>query len=175
MIRSVILALSALTVVATPARAAVVGQSPHGFEIRHEVIVPLAPAQAWSRIIAIGDWWSDDHTFSGKAANMSIEPKAGGCFCETLPNAGGVEHLRVNYIVPGQRLVMGGPLGPLKFEGVAGIMDIRIGPAPQGRTNVVMIYRAGGFARGNGQDMAPLVDRVLGEQVARLATLPATP
>ena len=32
-----------------------------------------------------------------------------------------------------------------------------------------MIYRAGGFARANGTDMAPLVDRVLGEQMDRLA------
>lgn len=67
---------------------------------------------------------------------------------------------------------MGGALGPLKFEGVAGVMDIRVGPAPQGRTSVVMTYRAGGFARGNGQDMGPLVDRVLGEQLARLAAIP---
>ncbi len=175
MIRTVITALAAIALSSAPASAAVVGQSPHGFEIRHEVIVPLAPAQTWSRLVEVAHWWSDDHTFSGKAANLSIEPKAGGCFCETLPGGGGVEHLRVNYIVPGQRLVMGGALGPLKFEGVAGVMDIRVGPAPQGRTSVVMTYRAGGFARGNGQDMGPLVDRVLGEQLARLAAIPTKP
>ncbi len=176
MIRSIIVIAAAGLAFASSASAAVIGKLPYGFEVRHEAIVALPPAKAWSRLIAIGTWWSDEHTFGGKAANMTIDPKAGGCFCEVLPESnGGVEHLRVTYVVPNQRLVMGGALGPLKFEGVAGVMDIRLNPASEGKTQVIFVYRAGGFARGNGEDMAPLVDRVIGEQVARFAAPPATP
>ncbi len=161
---------------ASPTSAAVIGKLPYGFEVRHEAIVDLPQPKAWNRLIAIGTWWSDEHTFGGKAANMTIEPKAGGCFCEALPDSsGGVEHLRVNYVVPNLRLVMDGALGPLKFEGVAGVMDIRLSAAPEGKTQVIFVYRAGGFARGNAEDMAPLVDRVIGEQVARFAAPPAKP
>lgn len=166
MIRSFLFASAVM--VASPASAAVVGKTPHGFEIRHEVVVPLAPAKAWARTLAVGSWWSDDHTFSGKAANMSIDPVAGGCFCEKWGNGSSVQHLRINYIDPGKRLVMAGALGPLMFEGVAGVMDLRLAPEGEG-SKVTMTYRAGGFARGNGEDMAPLVDRVLGEQMERLA------
>lgn len=159
---------------ASLASATVIGKLPHGFEVRHEAIVDLPQPETWRRLIAIGTWWSDDHTFGGKAGNLTIEPKAGDCFCEALSdNGGGVEHLRVSYVVPNHRLVMGGALGPLKFEGVAGVMDIRLSPTPDGKTQVIFVYRAGGFARGNGEDMAPLVDRVIGEQVARFAALPA--
>ena len=160
-------AIALLAALATPSSAAVIGQSPHGFEVKHDVVVPLDAGGTWKRLLAIGTWWSDDHTFSGKAANLAIEPKAGGCFCETWAQ-GSVQHMRVSYIANGQRLVLNGPLGPLMFEGVAGMMDLRLVPAGA-QTKVTMIYRAGGFARANGTDMAPLVDRVLGEQMDRLA------
>jgi hypothetical protein len=53
------------------------------------------------------------HTFSGNAHNLSIEEKAMGCFCEKLPDGGGVSHMEVVYFAPGKTLRLSGALGPL--------------------------------------------------------------
>jgi hypothetical protein len=66
-------------------------------------------------------------------------------------------------------VVLTGALGPLLFEAVNGVMDLTIEPRSDGGSTLTMTYRAAGFASGNGDKLAPLVDRVLAEQVARLA------
>ena len=50
------------------------------------------------------------------AANLSLDAAPGGCFCERLPNGGGVEHMRVTYVEPGKRIVLTGSLGPLLYK-----------------------------------------------------------
>lgn len=162
-----IIALSAALVAATPASAAVTSAVDHGFEIRHEVVLAMPPGAAWTRIGRIQDWWSKNHTYSGNAANLRLSLRPGGCFCETFPAGGGIEHMRVTYAAPGKRAVLTGGLGPLLYEAVAGSLDITLKPEGAG-TRVTFTYRAAGFARANGKTMASLVDQVLGEQVARL-------
>ena len=93
------------TVAATPAAAEVAASSDAGFVSHHESEVPVAPAEVWDRMLRPGDWWNSQHTYSGDAANMTIEPVAGGCFCEAIPaedgvSAGQVEHMRVVYVDP---------------------------------------------------------------------------
>jgi uncharacterized protein YndB with AHSA1/START domain len=166
MLRMTIFAAAAFTF-AAPAPAAVTSATDHGFEIRHEVLLAMPPAEAWTRIGRIQDWWSKDHTYSGNAANLRLALVPGGCFCETFPGGGGIEHLRVTYADPGKRAVLTGGLGPLLYEGVAGALDIQLKPEGAA-TRVTVTYRAAGFARANGKGLAPLVDQVLGEQVARL-------
>jgi uncharacterized protein YndB with AHSA1/START domain len=122
-------------------------------------------------------WWNKEHTYSGDSANMSLELAPGGCFCERLPSGGGVEHMRVALIQPGERLVMTGPLGPLLYEAAAGVMDVKV-ERIAGGSRLTMNYRAAGFANGGADKLAPLVDRVLGDQVARFrkfaAAMPKT-
>ena len=55
---------------------------------------------------------------------MSLSP--GGCFCERLPNGGGIEHMRVAFVDPGKRLVLTGSLGPLLYQATAGVMDVQV-------------------------------------------------
>jgi uncharacterized protein YndB with AHSA1/START domain len=159
-----IVAIVAIAITANPLSAEVVGSSANGFQVRHSVNLVIPPSQAYAAFAQVGRWWDSSHTYSGKASNLSLTPRAGGCFCETLPSGGGVEHLRVAVAMPGERLVLTGGLGPVLYEAAAGVMDVRFEKIAGG-TRVVMDYRAAGFANGGAERMAPLVDGVLGQQM----------
>jgi uncharacterized protein YndB with AHSA1/START domain len=165
MIRSIgLIALLA----AAPAAAKIVAADSHGFALRQFVDLNVPPAKAYATLVRPQDWWSGDHSYSGKAARLSLDPRVGGCFCERLDGGGGVEHMRVSYIRPGEHLTLTGPIGPLLFEAVAGVLDVTITATPGG-SRVTFEYRAAGFGRANGSDLAPKVDQVLGEQYQRFA------
>ncbi len=153
-----------LLAVPAPAAAEVVTASANGFELRHSVEVPLLPAEAFAAFGQVQSWWRADHTYSGKSANLSMKLLPGGCFCEALPNGGGIEHLRVTYVDPGKRAVLTGALGPLLYEAVAAVMDVKVDKIPGG-SRVTMTYKASGFAAGNADKLAPLVDQVLSGQL----------
>ena len=161
--------LSLALMIASPAAAEVVSADEHDFEVRHSVQLKVPPADAWAAFARIGKWWSPDHTYSGNASNLSLSPTAGGCLCERIGPSGGVEHLRVTAALPPKRLVLTGALGPLLYEAVAGVMDVKFEASGDG-TTVSIDYRASGFVHGNGADLAKPVDAVLGEQLARFAT-----
>jgi len=151
----------------SPAGAEVVSASSNGFEVRETVTVSDAPAEAYAAFGRIGSWWDPAHTYSGSAANLSLEPQLGGCFCERLPNGGGVQHMRVTYIEPGKRLLLTGSLGPLLFLSTTGVMDVKFEPSGK-ETRVTIDYRAAGFFNGGADKIAPAVDEVLGGQASRL-------
>ena len=152
---------------AAPASAAIVGASSHGFELRHSIDLPVPPAQALAAFGQYGAWWSKAHSYSGDASRLTLQMRAGGCLCERLDGGGGVEHMRVAYYEPGKRIVLTGGLGPLLYEATAGVMDVTVAKTPRG-SRLSLNYRAAGFARGNGTQLAAGVDQVLREQVERL-------
>ena len=158
--------LIVLSLMATPASAAVLSADDHGFEIQHSVNLVIPQAQAFNAFGQVGRWWSKEHSYSGDPARMSLQLRSGGCFCEGLDDGGGVEHMRVSYIQPGERLVMTGSLVPLLYEATTGVMDIKF-ERIAGGSRIVLNYRASGFAKGGAAAMAPLVDQVLGEQLKR--------
>ena len=164
--------LAVLLASATPAAAEVVSSGPNGFEIRHSANLVVPQAAAFAAIGKVQDWWSKDHTYSGNAANLSLDLRPGGCFCERFDGGGGIEHLRVTYVQPGERITLSGALGPLLFKAVSGVLDIQV-ERIAGGSRITMNYRVAGFARGNGADLAPAVDRVLAEQMKRLRTYAA--
>lgn len=147
-----------------PASAAVIQSGPNGFVVRHSVNLVVPPDQAYAAIGELPRWWDKDHTYSGDSANLSMSLRAGGCFCERLEKGGGIEHMRVTLVQPGERVVMTGALGPLLYEGVSGVMDLKVEKIAGG-AKVTMDYRAAGFANGNAATLAPLVDKVLAEQI----------
>lgn len=153
--------------VAVSAQAALVETTASGFAVRHEATLAAPPEAAYRAFLDVARWWNPDHTFSGSAANLSIDPRPGGCFCEKLADGGGVEHLRVVYVAPGRMLRLSGGLGPLQGSGLAGSMTWQFAEAPGG-TRLVMTYNVGGYMQGGFDKLAPAVDRVLGEQVQRL-------
>src|SRR5512139_2543027 len=160
-----ILFLPAL-ILAAPASAEVVSADDHGFEIRHSVNLVIPQPEAFAAFGRVANWWSGEHTYSGDASRMSLQLRAGACFCETLDGGGGVEHMRVAYLQPGERIVLTGSLGPLLYEATSGVMDVKVERIPGG-SRVTMNYRAAGLAKGGAAGMAPLVDQVLGEQMKR--------
>ena len=160
--------LSVLVLVTAPASAEVVSASANGIHIRHRVPLAVPADTAYAAFADVGRWWEDDHTYSGSASNMSLSLTPGGCFCERLPEGGGIEHMRVTFANPAERrVVLTGSLGPLLYEATAGVMDVQVKSAGAA-SELTLDYRAAGFADGGGDKMAPLVDQVLGPQLKRL-------
>lgn len=156
-----------LCLASTPAAAEVVSASATGFHVRQTVQLVVPTPLAYDSFTRIGSWWNGEHTYSGDPANLSLSVTPGGCFCERIPKTGGgIEHLRVTYVDPGNRLVLTGSLGPLLYEATAGAMDVRI-ERIAGGSRVTLDYKVAGFAQGNAQKLAPLVDSVLGDQMRR--------
>ncbi len=153
----------------TPAAvgAEVLSSSANGFHLRQSVTLPGPPDSAFASFGKIEKWWSPDHTYGGDASRLSLQLRPGGCFCEQLAS-GGIEHLRVNYVDSPKRLVLTGGLGPLLYEGVTAVMDVRVEPSGTG-SKVTMDYKAAGFASGGADKLAPAVDGVLAEQIKRFA------
>jgi uncharacterized protein YndB with AHSA1/START domain len=160
-------ALILIVALAGPAAAEVKSETPNGFEVV-SVATIVAPAdRIFSALGEVGQWWSPSHTFSRDAANLSIELRAGGCFCERLKDGGTVEHMRVVYAAPGAGLRLRGALGPLQMEGVDGTLAWTLKPT-EGGTSVTQSYVVGGYTRSGMEQWAPRVDRVLDEQLQRL-------
>jgi hypothetical protein len=158
--------LIALSLLASPAAGEVVSAGPNGFHVRQSVQIVVPTDTAYAGFGRVGSWWNKDHTYSGDSANLSMTLSPGGCFCERLPNGGGIEHLRISYLDPGKRIVLTGSLGPLLYEATSGVMDMKF-ERTAGGSKITMDYKVGGFANGGADKMAPLVDSVLAEQFKR--------
>lgn len=92
--------------------ADVADSSATGFTIKQTYRIQAAPQEVYRRFFRVGEWWSSAHTFSGDAHNLSMEEKAGGCFCEKMTE-GGVKHLEVVFLSTGKKIVLHGALGPM--------------------------------------------------------------
>jgi uncharacterized protein YndB with AHSA1/START domain len=150
------------------ARADVSDAGPGGFTIVHEVVIDAPRRRAWQAAVdEVGEWWHDDHTISGDAGRLSIDPVPQGCFCETLGGGAGVMHLTVTMSSPTALLRLTGGLGPLGLMGVNGNMVWEFVDAGDG-TKVTFSYAVGGYAPGGLDEMAGPVDYVIGEALARL-------
>lgn len=170
---------------AAPARAELVAESEAGFVSRGVVEVKATPAEVWPVMTTPSGWWMDRHTYSGTAANLTLMPTAGGCFCEKLPPAdskaepdalptdakplrpGSVEHMRVVYAQPGEALRMVGALGPLQSEAVTATLTMTLKPVAGG-TRITWVYVVGGYTRYKHDEISKAVDGVMMAQLARL-------
>ncbi len=140
---------------------------PNGFVVKLESTIDASPAKVYDGFGQIGSWWNSEHTYSGDAHNLSIDARPGGCFCEKLPNGGGIEHARVIYAAPGATLRLSGALGPLQASGVVGTMTWRL-TGDDDKTRVQLTYSVGGFIDGGFEKVAPAVESVLREQLDRM-------
>lgn len=160
---------------AAPVRAELVSESEAGFVSRATVDVRGTPDAIWPVMTTPSQWWLDRHTYSGSAANLVLNPTAGGCFCEKLPPSsasksgkpGSVEHMRVVYAQPGEALRMVGALGPLQSEAMSGTLTLTMKPVTGG-TRITMTYVVGGFGRYKHDEIAKSVDAVMTSQLAHL-------
>ncbi|HMF46902.1 MAG TPA: SRPBCC domain-containing protein [Candidatus Udaeobacter sp.] len=142
--------------------------APNGFLVKFDVSINAPAPQVYDALVGqIGSWWNPEHTYSHDAKNLSIDARPGGCFCEKLPNGGGLEHLRVVYVAPPQVVRFSGALGPLQASGVAGSMTWKLTGGPD-NTRLELSYSVGGFIPGGFDKMAPAVEAMLREQLDRL-------
>jgi uncharacterized protein YndB with AHSA1/START domain len=163
--QAIILAL-ATALLAGAARAEVTDKSPAGFEVKQTASIAAPPGKVWDALMRPARWWASDHTWSGDAKNLSFDPS--GCFCERLKN-GGVRHMMVIYADGATALRMSGGIGPLQFTGASGVLGFALKDAGGGKTDLVLTYDVGGYAKGGlAETYAAPVDKVLGQQVARL-------
>jgi uncharacterized protein YndB with AHSA1/START domain len=150
-----------------PARAEVQSVGANGFEVRETVHVAAAAEKSFAALLQPARWWSSEHTFSGNAANLVLDARAGGCWCENLPDGGSVEHLHVVFIAPGKVLRLRGALGPFQSMGVEGSLTWTLKPSANG-TEISVSYAVGGYAKDGFEGASKAADRVLGEQMERL-------
>ena len=141
-----------------------------GFEVRQTVHVAATADKAFAALLQPAHWWSSEHTFSGNAANLTLDARAGGCWCESLPQGGSVEHLHVIYVAPGKVLRLRGALGPFQGLAVDGVMTWSVKPGASG-TDISLSYAIGGYAKDGFENLAKGADHVLGEQIERLRKL----
>jgi uncharacterized protein YndB with AHSA1/START domain len=161
-------------ILSVPLRGEVIESTAAGFLVRNVAAINAPPAKVYTALTdGVGRWWDPAHTFSHDARNLSLDAKPGGCFCERLPDEGGLEHMRVIYASPGKLLRLTGAIGPLQEAALAGTMTWALSQAGGG-TTVELSYTAGGFRAGGFRDIPAVIDGVLRGQLARLKALVET-
>jgi uncharacterized protein YndB with AHSA1/START domain len=151
--------------------AEVRASTPDSMLIEHRFAMPLPPDRAWDVLVHPERYWPDEHTWSGKASNMSLVPEAGGCFCERW-QGGSAEHGRIIMAQPGVLLRFRGSLGPFQDMAVSGVLTVKLSPV-EGGTEATVTYRLSGDASHGLDAAAPVVDKVIGLQFGNFAALAA--
>jgi hypothetical protein len=175
---AVVLTGALLAALAPQSPAEVIASGEPGFSLKIELPLAVPADAAYRSFLRIGEWWNKDHTYSGSATYLTLDPRPGGCFCEQLSNGGFVRHMEVVYSAPGKGLRLEGGLGPLQAMGASGVMSFEFrpgaGPGAAG-TTLVATYNVSGFVPGKGlAELAPAVDGVLTEQLNRFKRLAET-
>ena len=163
----------ALMLYASPASADVEHSDADGFSLVINADSPSDVDTLWQRIVHPELWWNSSHTWSGDAANMSLDARAGGCWCEVVSSGGSVAHGTVVAFEPARgRVMMRAELGPLQAMAVNGWLEWRVAARADGGSHVRWRYTV----RGQGIDangaLAAGVNAVLIEQIGRLAAVP---
>ncbi len=148
--------------------AEVVSSSDTHFVLRHEADSTMTAGALWDRLIQPATWWHPDHSYSGKAENLSLNATAGGLWREDW-DGGSVSHGRVLYVQEGKTIRLEAPFGPLQELGVYTIWTISISET-EGGSSVVFDEVANGPPTANLPAMAKAVDGVKAEAIRRLST-----
>jgi uncharacterized protein YndB with AHSA1/START domain len=160
------IALFALTLATTAvAHAEVKEKSTSGLYLVYSQTLKAPPAKVYGALGTVGKWWSNDHTYSGSAANLTLRTEAGGCFCEAW-SSGTVEHGRVVAALPQKLLRIEAALGPLQELAVSGALTFTLAAEGTG-TKLTVTYRVNGSPATALDGIAGIVDQVIGEQVVR--------
>jgi uncharacterized protein YndB with AHSA1/START domain len=159
--------LALLLLVSMKASAEVVEKSADHFLIGFSAQVAAPPAKVYVAISEVSHWWSAEHTWSGKAGNLSLKAEAGGCFCERWEQ-GSVEHGRVIMAIKNALLRLDASLGPLQEYALSGVLNFQLKPTDNDTTELDVDYRVNGSSASGLDQFAPAVDEVLAAQIDRL-------
>ena len=166
------IATFALALAAGPVFAEATNVTPQSFVITYRAETTASPAAVYAAFGQVSRWWSSTHTYSGKAENLSLEMRAGGCWCEQW-DAGSVQHMRVLFVQRDKVVRLEGGLGPLQDRAVTAVMTLAIAPS-EGKTVVTLIYKVRA-PDANLDKVAAPVDQVLGEAFKNLVELAGKP
>lgn len=166
MLRTLLCGL-AVAVSATPAAAEVIARSDNGFSLAYERPVTASSDAVLAAIGRPAAWWSDAHTWSGSAANISLDLQPGGCWCEALPG-GGVKHAEAVLVWPERRMIrFDAPFGPLQSIGADAVLTMTWAETDGGASRILKwTFVVTGPGAGA---MADAIDGVMSEQFSRLA------
>ncbi len=156
-----------ILLVSAQAHGEVVYATAGGFSLEVSRDVSVEPGDAYARFLRVGEWWNGAHTWFGDARNMSIDPQAGGCFCEREGDKSAF-HMLVTYVDPGKAMHMVGGLGPLQGLGLHGAMQWQFEANDAGGTTIIHRYRVTGYYPDGLEALATVVDQVQTDQVNRL-------
>jgi hypothetical protein len=155
MIAAAVTALALLT--ASSAAAEVIARTADSFTLRYEMGAEIDPSDIPGSLVDVGRWWDSAHTYSGDAANITVDLTPGGCWCEKLADGAQFEHARVVSIAA-DRIVFDAPFGPLKGKATSAVLMVSWPPAAAGWTPTwVMTVEGPGLGA-----MADDVDSVMG-------------
>jgi hypothetical protein len=78
--RTKVLAILFALLATGAARAEILSAGANGFLVRHVVDAPnVAPPVVWAALADIAKWWDPEHTYSGDANNLRLDPYVQGC------------------------------------------------------------------------------------------------
>lgn len=155
-----------MAAIAGTAHAAVVDNTQEGFTIEQTIHIAAPPEAVYAALIVPAKWWSSEHTFSGSAANLKLEARAGGCFCENWAD-GSVLHATVVDAEPGKVLRLRGALGPFQGHGVDSALTFQL-KAANGGTDITLNNSVGGYMKGGYAKWPALADVMFADQMYRL-------
>lgn len=147
--------------------AEVIQSNADGFKISLQQSTSLSAPKTYAALVDdFSEWWDASHSYSGKAENLSLNLER-HCMFEQLPHGGFVRHMEIVYHQPGQALRMTGGLGPLQEMGVTGCLAFIL-TSENEQTKISLTYQVTGFSGQELDKLAPVVDQVLADQLARL-------
>jgi len=161
------LSFIALSLAAGPAGAEIIDASPGHYVLRQEAGSTRSTEELWARLIEPASWWHPDHTYSGDAANLSLDPRAGGLWREDW-DGGSVAHGEVLFVQAGKVLRMNAPFGPLQGVGAYTVWTISIEPGEDGGSVVIFDETSIGPPGADMAELAAAVDFVKTEAITRL-------
>ena len=154
------------SLLAAPGQAEVVSTSGNHFALRHEGITALTGEEAWQRLVRPASWWDARHTYSGDAANLSLDLDVGGLWREDW-DGGSVAHGRILFIDEGRALRLEAPFGPLQGIGAYVVWTITLEAVDEG-TRIVFEESAIGPPVTDYEELARAVDFVKSEAMRAL-------
>ncbi len=146
--------------------AEIVSSSDSHFVLRHEAQSTLSADELWQRLTQPATWWHPDHTYSGRAENLSLNAEVGGVWREDW-DEGAVIHGTITFLRRGEILRMNAPFGPLQALGAYTIWTITISQDGDG-SKVVFDEVSNGPPSADMAETAKAVDFVKGEAIIRL-------
>ena len=162
--------LVAALFLATTARGEVMAADERGFALHNEVQVSVDRARAYQAFVTeIAQWWNPDHTISGQSAQLFLDPRPMGCFCESTGEGSGMVHMIVTLATPPAMLRLTGGLGPLGLQGVSGNLTVEFVAQDESQTQVIAQYTVGGYSPDGLAAQAPAVDAVIDDLLSRFA------